>query len=296
MTWDELESLVRERLLGDVDGASVEARWIVERVSGSRDEPVRGGELAPPAAVFHGLEMAERRVGGEPLQYVLGEWSFREFDVLVDPRVLVPRPETEVTAEVAITEGARLGLRLGRTDPWAGDGGAAPVVDLGTGSGVLALALGFAFADVEVWGTDVRGEALAVARANVAGAGSVATRIRLVAGCWFDALPEDLRGRIVLVVSNPPYVSEVELAQLPAVVADHEPHDALVSGPTGLEAIEAIVRAAPRWLAPRSALVVELAPHQADAATALALEAGFSEAFVRADLAGRPRVLVARLS
>jgi release factor glutamine methyltransferase len=149
--------------------------------------------------------------------------------------------------------------------------------------------------DAEVWATDVSDDALAVARANLAGVGSAATRVRLECGSWFDALPADLRGRLQLVVSNPPYVAEHEVADLPSDVADWEPRSALVSGPSGLEAIEAIVADAPAWLDPGgSALVLELAPHQADAAAQAAIAAGFRDVEIVRDLAGRDRALVAR--
>jgi release factor glutamine methyltransferase len=147
-----------------------------------------------------------------------------------------------------------------------------------------------------VWATDVSSNALAVARANLAGIGSAATRVRLEVGSWFDALPDELRGRLKIVVSNPPYVAETEVPDLPSVVVDWEPRLALVSGPTGLEAIDAIVAEAPAWLDPEGGvLVVELAPHQAAPATELARAAGFTDVRVHQDLAERDRVLVARL-
>ncbi len=137
---------------------------------------------------------------------------------------------------------------------------------------------------------------MAVARANLAGAGSAATRVRLECGSWFDALPDALRGRLLLVVSNPPYVAEHEVADLPADVADWEPRQALVSGESGLEAIEVIIAGAREWLDPAgSALVVELAPHQADAAVRAAAAAGFDDVRIERDLADRDRVLVARV-
>jgi release factor glutamine methyltransferase len=197
---------------------------------------------------------------------------------MVDRRVLIPRPETEVVVGEALAE-------LDRID-------GSVVVDLGTGSGAVALSIATERAHATVWATDVSPDALDVARANLAGAGRPAARVRLRAGAWFAALPHELRGRIDVVVSNPPYVAAGEA--LPAAVADWEPVDALVSGPTGLEAITAVVTGAPEWLARPGALVVELAPHHAADAIAVALDAGFAEAEVRPDLAGRPRALVAR--
>ena len=239
-------------------------------------------------------DLIRRRTSGEPLQYVLGCWLFRGLELLVDARVLVPRPETEVTAQVAIDEAVRLGARRGRPDPWAGAATTYPVADLGTGAGALALALAGELSDAEVWGTDVSEDALAVARANVAGTGLPSTRVRLATGSWFDALPRSLRGRLRLVVSNPPYVAESELADLP-VELQHEPRRALVSGPSGMEAIDELARDAPAWLDATGTFVCEIAPQRAEAAAKVATAAGFEEVLVRPDLAGRDRVLVARM-
>ena len=108
------------------------------------------------------------------------------------------------------------------------------------------------------------------------------------------ALPEGLKGALDLAVSNPPYVAESELASLPSEISRWEPLQALIAGPSGLEALRAITAEALGWLAPSSALVAEIAPHQDRAAVELAYSAGFAEAFVKPDLTGRPRVLVAR--
>ncbi len=230
--------------------------------------------------------MIERRSAGEPLQYVLGRWGFRRLDLYLDRRVLIPRPETEQVVEAALGELDRLAVELDRS----------PVaVDLGTGSGAVALALVSERASVEVWGTDESPDALAVARANVAGVGRTGTRVRLAEGDWFDALPPELEGQVDVIVSNPPYVAASEVGNLQAEVADWEPVGALVAGPTGLEAIDVIVTEAPGWLTARGALVVEHAPHQAHEVVRLARQAGFDDTETRPDLAGRDRMLVARL-
>lgn len=270
-SWAELRSLARAELgAGGIVTADADARWMVEHVS--RDDVT---EAAPRVR-----EMVARRLGGEPLQYVLGEWSFYGLDVLVDDRVLAPRPETEITASIAIEE--------------VDGAGACVVADLGTGSGVIALALAHTLPAVEVWATDLSEDALRVAEANVSQAALLAARVRFAQGNWFAALPAELRGRLRLVVSNPPYVSEAEHPDLPKEVRDHEPRQALVAGSTGTEAIEAIVGQAPAWLGSPGSLVVELAPHQAERAVARARAAGFDEVEVRPDLSERDRVLVAR--
>lgn len=226
--------------------------------------------------------MVERRRRGEPLQYVLGVWSFRRLELVVDRRVLIPRPETEMVVEVALGELARL------------DAARPLVADLGTGSGAIAISMALEVPAARVWGTDRSEQALAVARANLAGMGGrVAPRVRLAAGDWFGALPRELRGRFDLIVSNPPYVGAEEV--LPPEVADWEPAGALVAGPTGLEAMAAILDGARAWLRRPGAVVIEIAPHQANRAVELADSAGFAEVDVHSDLAGRPRALVGRL-
>jgi len=278
LTWRHLYSLATERL-----GSDIEARRIVERASGREgpdwlltlDEPV------PKRAVPFFDDMVERRAAGEPLQYVLRRWGFRTLDLLVDRRVLIPRPETEVVVEVAIRELRRI------------DSQRPLVADLGTGSGAIALSIAVEFPSAHVWATDASEDALAVARANLAGIGSpAAVRVRMARGRWFEALPGAFRGEFDVVVSNPPYIAASEA--LPAEVADWEPRSALVSGPSGTEAIADVVAGAASWLAPSGALVVEIAPHQAEEAQALARQAGFGDVDVRPDLNGRARVLVAR--
>lgn len=297
-TWSALARDTRTRLsAAGIESAEAEARWILEHVGAPAAATVAGdrGEVPARAAARAAL-LTDRRAAGEPLQYVLGEWSFAGLDLFVDRRVLIPRPETEVVAEVAVGEAVRLGERTGRADPWAGAATTYRVADLGTGSGALALALACSLPEAEVWATDVSPDALAVARANLAGAGTPSARVRLASGSWFDALPADLRGTFLLVVSNPPYIAESELDGLPPEVRDHEPVGALVGGARGTEAIEEIVAGAPGWLRPDGALVCEIAPHQAAEMVRLVRRAGFADVSVRPDLAGLDRVLVARRS
>jgi release factor glutamine methyltransferase len=279
-----------------VDAPDSEARWLVERVSGYEGVELVMGEheRATGPAILQLETMLDRRAAGEPLQYVLGRWQFLELELMVDRRVLVPRPETEVVAQLALDEATRLGLRRGKGDPWVSNTEYA-VADLGTGSGAIALTLAVELPDAEVWATDVSDDALAVARANLAGIGVAATRVRVAGGSWFTALPGELRGQLRLIVSNPPYIAEHEVAQLPPVVVDWEPRHALVSGPSGMEAVAEIVHEAFDWLHPSGgALVVEMAPHQTAEAAALAEARGYDEVAVHADLTGRERALIAR--
>ncbi len=297
-TWASLfDGAERAFTAAGIATPAVDARWIIEEVTDRRDGAwvLVADEDAPPQAVRRVHELVTRRARGEPLQYVVGSWGFRDLTLMVDPRALIPRPETEQTVEIALGEAARLGLRTGRKDPWGGTETTAHVADLGTGSGAIALALVTRLRDATVWATDRSAAAVAVARANLAGAGSAATRVRVAEGDWFDALPGKLRSSFDLIVSNPPYLAECELADLPPEVAHHEPIDALISGPTGLEAIEHLIGASREYLTPgRGTLVLEIAPHQSVTVRALARAAGFAAVLVERDLAGRERVLVAR--
>jgi release factor glutamine methyltransferase len=296
-TWRAARADAIDRLAGaGILPAEAEARFLIETASGfDADDWLDIADAAPPArAAMRLREMLERRVGGEPLQYVLGTWSFRGLDLMVDRRVLIPRPETEVVVEVALEEAVRIGLRRSRrrltlVQPTPH----AVVADLGTGSGAIALALEAELPDVEVWATDVSEDALDVARANVAGC--AAARVRLApAAPWFDALPARLRGALQLIVSNPPYVADDEVAMLAEEVAAHEPRGALVAGPNGTEALEVVCAGAREWLVPGGVLVCELAPRQALEMTERARTLGYHDVSVRKDLTGRERVLVAR--
>jgi len=234
--------------------------------------------LAPPG---EREALARRRSEGEPLQYVLGRWAFRSLELIVDSRALIPRPETEQVVEVAFGEIA------GRRHP--------VVVDLGTGTGAIALAAATELHEAQVWGTDVDADALALATEN---RNQLGAAVLFAQGSWFEALPGHLRGWIDLVVSNPPYVSEEEWPELDPEVR-REPYGALVAesgsdGTPGLCAVESVLRAAPEWLAEGGAIVVEMAPHQARAAVAVAHSVGLSQVRVVQDLAGRDRAVVAR--
>jgi len=276
-SWAELHAETLERLrAAGIGNATSEARWIVERAAG---DPYRVVADKPVTvrSHHHWRLMVERRETGEPLQYVLERWPFRTLELFVDARVLIPRPETEVVVEAVLAEHVRVG---------------GPVVDLGTGSGAIALSVVVERPGTAVWGVDRSADALAVARANCTGLGRKATTVRLVEGSWYDPLPEELRGEVGVIAANPPYVPDG--ADLPADVADWEPAEALRSGPDGLDDIRAIVAGAPSWLAPGGALVVEHGDDQGPAVRALAEAAGFTSVSTGQDLAGRDRYLVAR--
>jgi release factor glutamine methyltransferase len=265
-------------------GDEREARLLCEHAAGL-DAASFAAALHEPVAQRMGLhvqQMAGRRLAGEPLQYVMGRWAFRHLDLLVDRRVLIPRPETEVVAQVAIDA-----LRA------AGPGCVA--ADLGTGSGAIGLSIAIELPPgaATVWLTDISADALDVARANLAGIGRAGAGVRVAQGDWYAALPASLRGALHVVVANPPYIA-VGDADVDDAVARHEPHAALFAGADGLGALRAIVIGAREWLRPGGTLVVEIGHRQADAVRKMCAVAGLREVGVRRDLAGRDRVVTAR--
>jgi len=224
----------------------------------------------------------ERRVAGEPVQYITGRAAFRGLDLAVGPAVLIPRPETEglVEAVLEVLRSERARWRHPR------------VVDLGTGSGAIAIAIGAEFPEAAVTATDASGAALAVARGNAETLG-LAGRVRFLEGDWLEPLGADELFEVV--VANPPYIATGEWDSLPTDVRAFEPQAALFSGATGLEALREIVDESPRHLVAGGLLALELAEARA-AEVAGWLEGAhdWERAEVREDLAGRPRVLLAR--
>ena len=286
ISWTTLFDEASTRLAAVSADPRIDARRIVEQAGGI--EPAQFSSMLDDLVTTRQMvaydRMIERRLTGEPLQYVVGSWSFRLLDLYLDRRVLIPRPETEIVAEHALAEHDRSVQARGARD--------GVVVDLGTGSGAIALSVAVERRGTQVWATDISSDAIAVAQANCAGLGRVARHVTLLHGSWFDPLPQSLRGVVDVVVSNPPYVAADD--ELPAEVRDWEPVEALVPGPRGLEAYESIVVHAREWMAVTGALVLEIGASQGAAVRELVLDSGFVTAVVHADLAGRDRVVVAR--
>jgi release factor glutamine methyltransferase len=286
ISWAALLEEASTRLAAVSAAPRIDARRIIEQAGGI--EPSQFSSMLDDLVTTRQMvaydRMLERRLTGEPLQYVVGSWSFRHLDLYLDRRVLIPRPETEIVTEHALAEHDRSVLARGSRE--------GVVVDLGTGSGAIALSIAVERRGTQVWATDVSAEALAVAQANCAGLGRVARHVTLVHGSWFAPLPESLRGGIDVIVSNPPYVAADD--ELPDEVREWEPLEALVPGPRGLEAYEAIVGDAHAWLAGTGALVLEIGETQGASVRELVRDNGFTSADVHVDLAGRDRVVVAR--
>jgi release factor glutamine methyltransferase len=223
-----------------------------------------------------------RRAGGEPVQYITGRAAFRGLDLVVSRAVLIPRPETEGLVQEVIDV---LGEESGR---WP----TPRVLDLGTGSGAIALAVATEWRPALVTATDASDDALAVARTNAAACG-VAERVHFLQGDWYEPIGAD--DRFEVIVSNPPYIAADERDALPRDVRAFEPEQALFSGATGLEALREIIREAPRHLVAGGLLALELAEMRAhEVAAWLDGAHDWERVTLRDDLAGRPRVLLAR--
>jgi release factor glutamine methyltransferase len=219
-------------------------------------------------------ELIARRAKREPVAYIVGRWGFRGLDVDVDRRVLVPRPETELVVDRCLP------LLDGVPSPAA--------VDVGTGSGAIALSLASEVAGAAVCGCDISDDALEVARANGARLGIDVEWVR-------SDLLDGLDGRrFHLIVSNPPYVAAAEVEELEPEVRDWEPRGATVAGASGLEVVERLVSAAPAALEPGGALVIEVGAGQAEAASRLMEAAGLGGVGRDRDHAGIERIVWGR--
>ena len=262
----------------EVIGDRTHARWLVEvAVSADRVDDVLDEEVTE-RMVAHLDAIVGRYGTGEPLQYVLGRWAFRHLDLFVDERVLIPRPETEEVAGVAIefaraVEGART------------------VIDLGTGSGAIGLSLAteLPIENTSIWMTDISPDALAVARANLAGIGRPARNVTIIESRWLDALPANLQADVI--VSNPPYIA-LESPDVERSVSEYEPEVALYSGSDGLEAIREIIRRAGDFLTANGALVLEIGADQRLATEYLFEEHGYVDCEIRRDAFGHDRIAI----
>ncbi|HEY1825485.1 MAG TPA: peptide chain release factor N(5)-glutamine methyltransferase [Acidimicrobiales bacterium] len=272
---DAKSTLIAELVSTGLEGR--EARWLVE-------EFVPEGDCAANAAL---LVAAERRRRGEPLQYIIGHWPFRTLDLDVDDRALIPRPETEELVDVALRELAR----RAPLNPL--------VVDLGTGSGAIGLSLLCELdargITANVIGLDESEDALALARQNARKHGALTASF--LHSSWFGSLDSSLRGRVDLIVANPPYVDDAEFFNLDPVL-HYEPRGALVAesahGIGGFGDLEIVIGESIEWLVEDGVLVCEHGDVQREAVLGAARVAGYREIADLDDAAGRPRVLVAR--
>lgn len=257
-------------LAGHSPSLQLDAELLLQRATGLDRTQLR----VESARVLSSDQMAlfdsllRRRLRGEPMAYILGQRGFWSFDLQVSPAVLIPRPETELLVERALVHLSAANAR---------------VLDLGTGSGAIALAIATEHPQAQVTATDISSEALAVARQNSA---RLQRPVQFVESDWYRDLPEL---RFDLIVSNPPYIAVGDPHLDPAVLAT-EPTRALLAGPTGLEALQSIVAGAPEFLTPHGWLLLEHGWQQGAAVRDLLVAAGFDGVASHADLAGNERV------
>lgn len=271
------DTAIRDALGGAVDALAavgiesprLDAEVLLCEATGwGRSDLAAEPERSVPAAAGRRFgEMVRRRLRREPVAYVLGHRAFRHIELAVDRRVLVPRPETELLVELALE------LRPQR------------LLDVGTGSGAIALAVAHELPECEITATDTSAAALEAARANAERLG-LAGRVRFVKG----TAPEGAE-RFDLVVANLPYVSEAEWGGLQPEVSQWEPREALLAGPDGLDAIRAAI---PLLYPVASALALEIGAGQASSVAAMLHEAGFEHVQRGRDLAGIERVVWGR--
>lgn len=222
--------------------------------------------------------LVARRAKREPLAYVLGTANFRGLSIEVGPGALVPRPETEVTAERAIARARERGPRP-------------CVVDIGTGTGAIALSVAAEVPNARVFATEISGAARGWALRNLARTGLRAT---LLPGDLFEPLHPALGGAVDVVVSNPPYVPQSNWDSLQDEIRRFEPKEALVAGPDGLDVVMRLLGDAPRWLAHGGWLVLEVGADQSERVAKLLTTIGYDQVEIGPDLAGRDRVVEAR--
>jgi release factor glutamine methyltransferase len=267
--------------LAGVEDAGVDARVLLgHALRLSRAQLIAQSDRLLEAREINAVSaFAARRRRREPVASILGAKEFWSLALTVNPAVLVPRPETETVVETALDALARGGLRTEKLR----------ILDIGTGSGALLLALLSELPNATGAGTDISVAALAVAQAN-------AGRHGLGARCTFIAcdMANGMQGTFDLIVSNPPYVARGAIATLPPEVRDYDPVLALDGGDDGLDAYRAIAVQAPPLLTPAGRLVVDLGAGQQQAVEALFTKAGLKVSETRNDLAGIPRALSAR--
>lgn len=240
------------------------------------DRPLDDGELASFKALF------QRRLQHEPLQYILGTTEFMGLEFNVDRRVLIPRPETEAVVEEAIRF---INENFG--------GQAARLLDIGTGSGCIAISLAHAIRTANVLAIDLSKEILDIATAN-AGKNGVADEVEFAVRDLLNSEEGDFRNEFHLVVSNPPYISQSDFAQVQPEIRDYEPAIATTDGGDGLKFYRHIAHVAASWLVPGGAVIVEHGYNQADAVAEIFLKMGWPEIRSFKDYSGIPRGLVAR--
>jgi len=268
---DDIRNTTSSDLLRAVpDLPDYEVRRLLEAASGRHwTDLILGVDLTTGEVEAFWAFVDKRRIG-EPLQYIEGVVPFGPIDVAVDRRVLIPRPETEQLFELA----------------WAAVDHPQVIVDLCTGSGNLALALKHNCPSATVYGTDLSLDAIELARHN---ATANDLDVTFLQGDLFDPLPRHLLRHVDLIVSNPPYVAEHEIPDLPEDVRRYEPRKALIAGPVGDEVLGRIATSAPRWLKPGGVIICEISEFHGPAVAKHFADLGGT---IQCDLSGKDRFVI----
>ena len=276
-----LRSLLSNTLLSPNEARILMAHVLDQHYQLPRSALLSRDDMVLNAEALEGWRSLEaKRLQGEPIAYLIGKKGFHNIELQVAPGVLIPRPETELLVEI--------GLREIRTIE--NEGGKASVLDLGTGSGVIALAIAHESPNTVVTATDQSSEALLIARSNAINLG-LESQVQFAQGSWYQAIGKESAFNIIL--SNPPYIANQD-PHLAQGDLRFEPMDALTDHSSGLTCLEIIIQDAHEHLKPNGLIAVEHGFDQSNAVTELMIKAGLRDIQTHQDLAGHNRVVSAR--
>jgi release factor glutamine methyltransferase len=268
--------------------SSHEVDWLLQAVANLdrltlRLESIEAEQLVPISIPLDRLSSLwlDRVNDRQPVQYLLGATHWRDFELVVSPAVLIPRPETESIIDIAISKSNQ----LQQQGIW---------VDLGTGSGAIAIGLARELPAAQIYAVDTSLAALEVARTNASRLGEI-DRIHFSHGSWWSSLA-DLQGRVAVMLSNPPYIPSDEVLRLQPEVSKHEPHLALDGGVDGLAAIRLLVDTAPTYLQAGGIWLIEMMAGQGESVRELLIRQGsYTDIQIINDLAELDRFVFARI-
>ncbi len=291
--WSWRQQARADAIAAEIDPAEVD--WILQEVAALDQLSLRLEsfktrsqiELQQPLSDL--TQLWQRRIHERvPVQYLTGRAPWRHFSLVVGPGVLIPRPETEYLIDLAVAAAEKSGKGLASPVPLA----AGNWLDLGTGSGAIALGLAQVFPNATIHAVDYSADAIAIAQQNATNYG-LAERIQFYQGSWFEPLSA-LKGQVSGLVSNPPYIPRAMVPSLQPEVAHHEPTLALDGGMDGLDSIRLLVATAPAYLHSGGVWMVEMMAGQAEAvADLLAQQGSYTQIQIVADFAGIERFAIA---
>jgi release factor glutamine methyltransferase len=271
------------------DIPAYEVDWLLQTVANLDRLTLRLKSIADERSVNIALPLdrlsdlwRDRINDRRPVQYLVGKTYWRDFELIVSPAVLIPRPETELIIDIALAASSP----LQQQGMW---------VDLGTGSGAISIGLAAALPAATIYAVDCSDDALEIARINANRYQPLCHKINFIQGNWWSSLGH-LRGKVAGMISNPPYIPSATVLQLQPEVVNHEPHLALDGGDDGLAAIRILVETAPEYLRPGGLWLVEMMAGQGDAVRELLIAQGsYTNIEIVNDLAGLDRFVLAQV-